>query len=201
MQIAARKYQLAAMLLSMLFVTTAVVRASSAAFSDTTDNPGNSFAAGDVVIADDDGGATAMFSMTNAKPGSTATKCVNVSYTGTLDAEVKMYGALDDAGTGLANYLDVEIVRGTGAAGGVTFDCTGFAAGTTVWSTAGPDGDLGDFMTATTDYSTGEDLWAVTGGAPTDTASYQFVVTVQDDTAAQGLTAPSVSFTWEAQNT
>jgi hypothetical protein len=183
---------------SLLVVAGGVVRSSSAAFSDPTDNPGNTFAAGDVVLTDDDGGASSMFAMSNMRPGSTATKCINVSYEGSVNSQVRMYGAVT-AGTGLADYLDVTVERSTGAAGGATADCTGFNEGTkvNVW-TAG-DGDLDAFMTGNTDYATGADSLAVTGGAPIDTVSYRIVITLQDNNAAQTKGA-TVTFTWEAQS-
>jgi hypothetical protein len=200
MAFAARKYQLAAVLMSLLFVSTAVVRASSAAFSDTTDNPDNSFATGNVTLTDDDGGATAMFSVTNAKPGVPVTKCINVTYAGTLNAEVRMYADIVDAGTGLADYLDIDVVRGSGAAGGNTSSCNSFTPGPAVWSST-TNGDLLTFATNADDYASGVGAWAVTGGGGDDVASYQITVEVQDDDAAEGKTAPDVLFTWEAQNT
>jgi predicted ribosomally synthesized peptide with SipW-like signal peptide len=63
------------------------------AFSDTTSNEANSFESGSVTIGDDDSGS-AMFSLTGMKPGDPAvSRCLDVTYTGTLDAQVRMYGA------------------------------------------------------------------------------------------------------------
>ena len=199
MRLASHKLHLVAALLSLAFVSVVVVRSSSAAFSDATDNPGNTFTTGDVVLADDDGGASSMFSVSGMKPGVAAIRCINVTYSGSLSSQVRMYGAVT-AGTGLEDYLDVTIERSTGATGGPAASCANWvdAGKTTVWSTAA-DGDLGVLLGSATDYASGEDAWAVTGGAPDDTASYRITVTLQDDNAAQTLGA-TVTFTWEAQS-
>ena len=191
--------RLSALILSFLVAGGLVVRASAAAFSDSTDNTGNTFTAGDVVISDDDA-ASSMFAVTGMEPGETDTKCINVTYSGSMDAEVRRYGAAT-AGDGLEDFLDVTVERSTDAAGGATADCTGFteAGKSAVWTNAS-DGDLGAFLSGNTDYASGADSWAVTGGGANDVASYKVIVTLQDDNGAQGLSS-TVSFTWEVQNT
>ena len=68
----------AAAILALVLVSVLTVRASSAAFSDTTDNSGNTWAAGPVVLTDDDGGATALYTASNMKPGDGSTECITV---------------------------------------------------------------------------------------------------------------------------
>src|SRR5687768_12530187 len=68
------------------------------AFTATTANAGNAFTSGSVILTDDDLGV-AMLSLTNAKPADTDTSCINVTYTGTLPATVRLYGTT--SGTGL----------------------------------------------------------------------------------------------------
>ena len=60
------------------------------AFSSTTDNTGNTFAAGTVYIGDNDAGS-AMYNVTDQKPGDVTTKCIRLTYTGSLAADVKLY--------------------------------------------------------------------------------------------------------------
>src|SRR4051794_36335387 len=60
------------------------------AFTSTTTNSGNSFASGTVTLSDNDSGG-AMYSVSNRKPGDSVTQCIRVDYTGTLDADVKLY--------------------------------------------------------------------------------------------------------------
>jgi hypothetical protein len=182
--------RLAAVVAGLLVMSLLVVTGSRAAFNATTDNNANSFAAGTVVLADDDAGSV-MFNLTGMKPGDTATKCVNVTYTGSLAADVKLYSAI--GGTGLATYLDTAVDVGTGAAGGATMDCTGFGSSSNLHNTT-----LAAFGAAHTNYANGAGGFA--GATNPTTRSYRFTVTLQDDNAAQGLTA-TASFTWEAQNT
>jgi hypothetical protein len=184
--------RLAAVVTAVLMASVLVVTTSRAAFSDTTVNPNNDFAAGDVVLTDNDLDA-AMFSVSDMAPTDVVESCIEVTYDGSLTpADVVLYVAPGDlGGTGLAGYLDLTVERGTGAA--AFGDCTGFTSDETV--TTG--GTLAAFAGAATGFASGAGTWApaVTGEA----VWYRFVVTLQDDNAAQGLDA-TVDFTWEAQN-
>jgi hypothetical protein len=182
--------RLGGVVVAAFFVAFFTIQTSLAAFSATTDNTGNTFSAGTVVLTDNDLGS-AMFTASGLKPGDSNVGCIEVTYSGSLNANVRVYGAVT-AGTGLEAYLDLTIERGDG-------DCTTFGTPTAVW-TNGTDGDLGVFMSTETDYASGSDNWAVTGGAPDDMVPYRFTIDLQDNNAAQGLTS-TVSFTFEAQNT
>ena len=61
-------FRLGASLAAFLLVGILVITGSRAAFTATTDNTANNWAAGDVAISDDDGGATAMFNALNLGP-------------------------------------------------------------------------------------------------------------------------------------
>jgi len=166
-----------------------VMGTSRAAFFDTTDNAGNSFASGDVVLTDDDSGA-AMFAVTDMAPGDVVTDCIVVTYEGSLaPADIELYVAAGSlAGTGLDDYLDMTVELGTGGSFG---DCTGFA-GATVYT-----GDLDGFAAAHVDFAGGTGSW--TAAATNDDRTYRFSFTLQDDNAAQALNA-TATFTWESQN-
>ena len=88
--------------------------------------------------------------------------------------------------------MNLTVRRGSGGAFG---DCTGFSSTEVVYS-----GTLDGFTTAHTNFATGAGSWAPTGGAPNDDMTYEFTVSLQDNNAAQGLSA-TATFTWEAQNT
>jgi hypothetical protein len=167
------------------------------AFSATTDNAGNSFASGTVAIGDDDSGS-AMLSLANAKPGDSDAACIVVDYTGSLPASVKLFGST--GGTGLAQYLDLRVVRGTKSSG---FDaCGDFSPDGTDYIGSGPgviysgtlQGYPDGYAAGVADAPGVSETW--TSG---ETHAYKFVVTVQNDGAAQGLDASQV-FTWEARN-
>lgn len=180
---------IAAAILGLLVVGTLVARTSSAAFSATTDNTANSWSAGSVAISDDDA-AAAMFTVANLSPGVGSTECITVTYAGSIDTTVKLYGAVT-GGDGLDTYLDVTVRRGSGGSFG---DCTGFSAVETVYT-----GTLAGLVAAHSDFASGAGTWAPTGGAPDDDMTYEFAVTLQDDDLAQGKAA-TATFTWEAQS-
>lgn len=170
------------------------------AFSDTTDNSGNTFASGTVVIGDDDGGSTAMFTMSGLKPGDTDSACIVVDYSGSLPANVSMYGST--SGTGLDQYLDVKVTRGTKV--GAFDSCASFVPDLTNYIGQGPGVVYQDTLQNYPDNFAGALADPPSGGPETwtsgETHAYRFDVTLQNDNNAQGKDATQ-TFTWEARNT
>jgi predicted ribosomally synthesized peptide with SipW-like signal peptide len=161
------------------------------AFSSTTANSNNSFAAGTVYITDNDGGS-AMFGVSNAKPGSVS-KCITVTYLGSLDANVHLYGS--GFGGALAPYLNLKVEQGTSSS--AFGSCATFSATSTLYNSG-----ISGFATT---YGTGYDTEPGAGRwATNDAISYRFTVTLADDNNANGGSSPlasnNFSFTWEAQN-
>jgi predicted ribosomally synthesized peptide with SipW-like signal peptide len=167
------------------------------AFSDTTSNSGNTFSAGTVYIVDNDTG----FAMFDSSAGGNAeavapgaadavSSCITVTYLGTLDSSVVLYGS--GFGGALAPYLTLTVEEGSGAAG--FGDCSGFSSSGTVYS-----GALGSFATT---YGSGY----ATGGtwSTNDAVDYRFTIEVADDNGANGGATPletnAFEFTWEARN-
>jgi predicted ribosomally synthesized peptide with SipW-like signal peptide len=168
------------------------------AFSDTTANAENSFESGTVKIEDDDDGS-AMFSLSGMRPEDpTVSRCIDVTYTGSLDSKVRMYGTT--GGNGLADYLNVKVIRGEKNSG--FSGCGDFVADSANYIGQGAgvvyNGTLAGFA----------DSYAAAGSDPTSGApetwsegedhAYRIEVSVKDDNDAQGKTA-SQTFTWEAQ--
>ena len=170
---------------AMLLLTMLVVTRSQAAFTASTSNTGNGFTAGDLSLFDDDNG-TAMFNATGMVPGATVTECITVTYDGDVTpAPVRLYGT----GTGgLAQYLDLTIEVGTG---GSSATCSGFAPSGTIYS-----GTLSQFAATRTNFANGIAAFSATGTPSART--FRFTAVVQDDDAAQGLSA-NAGFTWETQ--
>jgi hypothetical protein len=169
--------------------------ASYAAFTATTSTPTNNWAAGTVALADDDA-ATALFSATNLAPGSTDTRCIAVTSTGSLASAVRLYGTGATTTNALSSHITLTITQGTGGtfAGG----CAGFVplvSGSSVYA-----GSLENFGTTATNYATGLGNWTPSGAA-SETRVFQFVYTVDAGApnTTQGGTA-ALGFTWEAQN-
>jgi len=167
------------------------------AFSSTTTNAGNTITAGTVAIADNDAGA-AMYSIANAKPGESVSKCIKVTYTGSIDADVHIY-TTSTIGS-LGQYVDLTITPGTQTTS--TFpSCTGFTADA---SGALYSGTLQSFGSAKNSYATGVVDYPGSGTkwAANESVVYQVTATLQASApdAAQGLTTGSHTFTWEARN-
>ena len=172
-----------------------VWHASYSAFTATTSNPTNNWAAGSVALSDDDSN-TAMFTASNLKPGSTGVKCIAVTSSGSLPSAVKLYGTSYAQTKGLGANINLSIEEGTG---GSSTSCAGFTplvTGGTIYS-----GTVDNFATTKTGYNSGVSSWAPTGTAA-ESRSFRVTYTLSNSTpdSAQGGTA-ALGFTWEAQNT
>jgi hypothetical protein len=164
-----------------------VWQSSYSAFTATTSNGPNNWAAGSVVLSDNDSNI-AMFTATKLKPGDTGTKCITVTSTGTVPSTVKLYGTGLATTNGLSGYLDLDIDYGVGA----NANCTDF-------SKAG-DLYLGTLASIATSYGTGYDNWAPTGTG-TETRTYKIVYTVNAGAPnSTQLGTAAATFTWEAQS-
>jgi hypothetical protein len=181
--------------LTGLAASAAVVwHASYSAFSATTSNPTSHWAAGDVVLADDDS-STAMFSVGNLEPSGTGSTCIAVTSTGSLPSTVKLYGTNASTTNGLSSYINLTVTQGTGGGFGTCSGFTALGTGSSVYS-----GTLAAFASSATDFASGLGTWAPTGSGA-ETRVFQFSYTVDPSTpnSTQGGTA-AVGFTWEAQN-
>lgn len=169
-----------------------------AKFAATTSNPNDSFATGTVIITDNDAGGT-MLSLSSAKPGNSTTGCIKVTYTGSLDSTVVLYGTVTGS---LAPYLQLTVTRGTDSAPSFA-SCTNFTADATNYIGAGAGVIYSGLLSAyPANYAAG--IVDPTSGSPatwsTNSAhSYKFVVSLNNNPAAQGLSS-TATFTWEARN-
>ena len=171
-----------------------VSQASYSAYSDTAVNPTSNWTTGTVALADDDANAAA-FNATNLKPGSTGTKCIVVSSSGSLPSTVKLYATNASTTKDLAANINFKVTQGTGGSFG---SCSGFSPLAT--DAVLYDGTVAGFSAAATGFNNGLGTWAPTGTA-TESRTYQIAYAVRTEATAttQGGTA-AVSFTWEAQN-
>lgn len=141
--------------------------------------------------------ATTMFSVTGAKPGSFDTRCVKVTYQGSLTGRVRLYVAPGGVtGTGLANHLTLQINQGTGNNG----DCSDFVTTGNVYNATGltdTTKTIATFASASSTFATGVSGWD--NVATNATRTFQFKWRLQNDNADVSKTA-GVTFTWEAQS-
>src|SRR5215208_8229372 len=117
-----------------IFVTMAVlglmagvaVFTTSAAFTATSSNPGNSIEAGTVSIGDSDAGTGKLYNALAQKPGAgngPTAACIRVTYSGSLASAVKLYRGAVSNGTSFR----LKVARGTGlTAPAAHMNCTGF---------------------------------------------------------------------------
>ena len=187
-------------LVALAVVALLVVRTSRAAFVATTDNRGNSFVAGDVVLSDDDAGVAALFSETDFVPGASVEACIAVRYEGTIadPGPVVLYSGgfvdvpgPDPASVGLSDHLVLTVEEGTGGSFG---DCGGFSPSSTIVSGV----PLSSFDATRTDYASGAGTWDPSSSP--ETRTYRFEVTLDEASVPneeQGAGTTDLSFTWE----
>jgi hypothetical protein len=161
------------------------------AFSGQTDNPNNTITAGTVDVQDNDAGG-ALYSIATAKPNDPKENCIEVEYTGSLPADIKMYRVPGALGS-LGQYANLKVEYGTQASPSFP-SCTGFNSAGTLY-----DADLPGFATT---YAGGV---AATPGVDGDWDQneklvYRVTVSIDNDPNAEGLTTGTHTLRWEAQN-
>ncbi|RZU52770.1 hypothetical protein EV385_5593 [Krasilnikovia cinnamomea] len=162
-------------------------QASSAAFTASTNNAANSWNAGTVALNDDDS-SSAMFTASGLRPGSTAQKCIKLTYNGSLSGTVKLYSSAVSGALG--PYLDLQVEEGTG---GDFSSCTGFTpAGGPTYT-----GTLANFGSTKTDFTSGVGTFAPTGAGQVRTYRITYTLNATTPDAQQGATA-SATFNWQA---
>jgi len=152
-----------------------------------------------VYVSDNDAGS-AMYSVSNKKPGDTVTQCIKVTYTGTLAADVKLYTTSTINAVGA--YINLSIDKGT-SSGSPTFPAWGtYTVESTIYNSR-----LGALATAKNSYANGIAAYPASQTAwnTNDSSVYRFTLTLQDDNNANGgnsaaLSTGSHAFTWEARN-
>jgi hypothetical protein len=182
--------QLAAGALSFVLIALLVVTSSRAAFVAQNDNIGNSVTSASIVLADNDS-STAMFNnVTGMIPGTPVDKCIDVTYTGTVDPTAVMLYASGTPTLDLAPYLDLTIEIGADTPAPFR-DCTGFTPTATLYT-----GTLAAFASAKTNYTNGVSAWdpSVTG----EVRTFRFRLSVQDNPLAANKST-TFGFSWETR--
>ncbi len=167
------------------------------AFSATTSNTGNQVTAGTVAISDNDSN-TAMYSVGNQKPGDTLTRCIRVTYTGSLASNVRLYTGSSIGALG--PHVNLTVTPGTMPTGTTFPNCTGFTAdGAAIFNNT-----LSNFAATHSSYATGlvDNPGSSSSWVQNDNVVYQFTVQLSASApdTAQGATTGTHTYTWEAQN-
>jgi predicted ribosomally synthesized peptide with SipW-like signal peptide len=193
-------------LLSLLLIGAASALAgfgTFSAFSSTTTNSANSFAAGTVFLDDNDAGGF-MYQVSNQAPDAVTERCIKLTYGGTRTADVRLYTPTASVGA-VADYVNLVVEKGT-LAGSPAFPGCGASGDFTAEGVALFDGELDDFVSTKNSYTNGIPAFpgSQTQWNQNDTLVYRFTLTLQDDNGANGgatpLTTGSHAFTWEARN-
>ncbi len=193
-------------LLSLLLIGAASALAgfgTFSAFSSTTTNSSNSFAAGTVFIDDNDAGGF-MYQVSNQAPGASTERCIKLTYGGTRAADVRLYTPTASVGA-VADYVNLVVEKGT-LAGNPAFPGCGAPGDFTAEGAAVFTGELDDFVSTKNSYANGIPAFpgVQTQWNQNDTLVYRFTLSLQDDNNANGGATPlstgSHAFTWEARN-
>ncbi len=168
------------------------------AFSSQTDNPGNSVTSGTVVLSDNDAGS-ALYKLTNAKPGDSQTSCIKVTYSGSLDASVKVY--TPSTVEALASSVNLKIEPGTQTTSSFP-SCSTFTpdAGAALY-----EGTLASFASEHGSFANGiadNPGTVATKWATGDSVVYRVTATLAANApdSAQGQSTGAHIIRWEAQN-
>ncbi len=184
------------------FVATAVVvglvgsgalvwRSTSAAFTAQTSSGSNSWSTGTVALTNSGSGG-AVFNATGLVPGNTGSRCITVTYTGSVLTSVKLYGTSLSQTNSLASYVDLVISQGTATDAA----CTGWSAdaGGALFT-----GTLANFAATKTDFASGIGTFTPSSNPTTKTYRIDYTLSTSATNSQQGSTA-SVTFQWEAQS-
>jgi predicted ribosomally synthesized peptide with SipW-like signal peptide len=167
-----------------------------AALSATTDNSANQFNAGEISITDNDAGSF-MYNVTNALPGDTVSRCIQVTYTSTpgLNSNVVLYMGTPIGSVG--PYVDMTVDVGTQASP-VFPDCTGFAASSNLFT-----GTLTGFQAAHNSAGTGL-AYSPNGATPWasgNTVVYRVTLTLSNTARLPGENFSGTHvYTWRADS-
>lgn len=189
--------RLGAGMLGLAAVGVFVVQGSQAAFTANAETKENAVHSGMVSLAGNAAEST-VFNVGNLNGGQTITRCVNVSYTGTLAADVKIHAKLAGTNNGLAPGLTTTIAMVDGQLAADNFDCAGFNA-VPAPTALGTPKSLSAFTTDHMNFSHGIAAFSPAGGtnARVD-KTFKITMTVSNDAAYQAKSA-GATFTWEAQ--
>lgn len=169
-----------------------VSTASYAAFTSSTDNSGNAWAAGAIALGDDDAGS-AMFTAGYLQPGSTGVNCITVASEGSLSSDIRLYADNASQTGDLDEYLQMEIVQGAGGGYGSCDDFVPDATDASVFS-----GTLRDLATTAVDHASGIGAWDSMGGGEERVFRISYTLAEAAPNTVQGGTA-GVDLVWEGR--
>lgn len=172
------------------------------AFSAETVNAGNEFSSATLELtSSNDALSDPVYFATNAVPGDsgdTADSCIEITYSGTVPAEVRLYGDMITEGDGLAPGVLLRITEGDG---GSEDSCASFepsgSAGDIYGGSSGSDVQTIRILHSSWDQGFNLGTWS-----PDESRTYRYeswLSPTVDPTDMQGKNAGEQSFVWEAR--
>ncbi len=162
----------------------------------TATNPSNSISAGTIQLTSGSFAAPVV-SLSGAKPGAVSTGCIQITNSGTLSAQMRLYGT---SSGGLNEYLKLVVTRGSFSGTPAAGSCTGFTADATNYIAQGAgviySGTLSSFPSSASSALLDPTASSPATWGPQSTHGYQLQVTVLSNAGAQGLTGHE-TFTFE----
>ncbi|MCB0996366.1 MAG: hypothetical protein KDB21_14820 [Acidimicrobiales bacterium] len=146
---------------------------TSARVSATTENAGNVFRSGTIDVSTS-APQPYLFDATGLYPGEVVQTCVEVAYTGSVGADVRLYGAVT-GGSGLERFAILRLELGANSGP----DCEGFDADSVLW-----DGTLAQLVADHPNYPSA--LVLIPESVSGDTVWLRASATIADDDDAQG---------------
>lgn len=174
--------------------SSALYAASDAAFTASTTNGVNTFAAGTLALGDNDAG-NVLFDLPQIVPGDTLTRCIRIVYNGDVTtSHVRLFASSGSATLGLDGYLDITVTAGSTPGTPAFPDCTGFVPSATVFATD----TLNVFRTNVASFAAGVGDWVPSGAG--QSRDYMFTYAFQSGAPSNLMGASAtVTFTWESQ--
>ena len=177
--------RLVAVAATVLLISFLVISRSSAAVNAEATTTGNRFSRGEIVLSDDDSGAT-MFQLPALAPGRPHRNCIRVKYSGNVfPVEI---GLRTRGGGALAADLLAEVSVGSG---GTFDDCTGFVPSAQIF-----DGTLADLLSGHGPQDPA--LRAFQPSSVGEERTFRFTFVLDPDATDQGETA-NADFIWVAR--
>jgi hypothetical protein len=190
----ARLVSVGTLVVGMIAAAAIVWQASYSAFTATTSNSDNSWTTGTVQLSNNADSGKAMFDVTDLAPGESGSRCITVTYDGSLASTVKLYGSEYRGDKALGQNLQLTVEQGTGGSSG---SCTDFTADRTEPIV---DDTLADFVDAHANFGSGAGSWSPTGSG-SESMTFKFSCALPSDVSqnVQGETT-KVDFIWEARS-
>lgn len=154
-------------------------------FAGHSSVPSGTLAAGSVSLSNSSS-QSLVFAASGLQPGASQTSCVDVQYTGSLNAQITLQGATTPAGpSALGGYLSWTVQMGTG-------NCASFSpVGSPLFNALA--------YTLPTTAASAIPAWTAVGGV-TSARAFRITYTVAAKNAAAGLTC-DIALTWAARDT